>query len=264
MLAIFSLIMLLTVVVLNVFKRFEPANVLLYVSFNIITLVAFRDLPGQAVEGILIYVFLLSLVGFLFQSVITRLICMGTIIFRIIFFELHTAYIRPADGWLSGTAGMQERLVIDCMLLTLIVLVFVLYGVKLYAAEQLRKKAEYFRERNALFAQHMSHDLQVSWHAVASMIYYFKYKSDTKGELTFEKAQLDELDNASAFYSYILNNFLAFSRVEGGKLESNHYEKIELESELHNIVGLYRRMAEEKNIRILLNLDNQLPDVIWS
>lgn len=243
------------VVLLNTWRKDQHATILFYIALNMITLITFRALPGQPVEAILMYVLLLSLIVFLFQKTITRVICLSIVLLRIIFFEINVSYISHAEGIVPSTTGEQARLGFDGIVLALIVLVFFLYGLKIYTIETLQK-------RNTLFAQHMSHDLQVSYHSVASIISYLKYSGDNNRIASNDKILINTLANASGFFSYVLNNFLEFSRFERGRIEANHYEAMDLESELERIVGLHQYITEEKGVRIALVLDDEFPGII--
>ncbi|MDO6433308.1 HAMP domain-containing sensor histidine kinase [Flavitalea sp. BT771] len=252
-----SLAAFCVVVVFNLSRKYLPANVLFYVSLHVITSVSFRNLPGQTMDAVLMYIFLLSLIVFLFQETAIRVICMSIVLFRTIFLEINAKYVTDARGVHPLISDAMARMVFDGTMVGLIVLVFVLYGLKIYTVESIQKKS-------ALFAQHMSHDLTVSYHSVASMISYLKYLSGDNKTVSRDMTLINELANASGFFSYILNNFLEFSRYERGRIETNHYEQIDLTSELEKIVDLYKYMADEKGIRIALVLDDELPGFILS
>ena len=251
-----SLIILPLVILLNWFKKYQFANVLFYVALNMISLIILRKFPEQPAEVILMYIFILSLVIFLFQDNATRLVCICIILLRIIFFELnlkhtnHLILIAPATN-------EQARIIYDGVVLGLILLVFGLYALKIYAAEKIQNN-------NALFAQHMSHDLQVSYNSLSSIIAHLKDSRRKNWSPDTFTTLINELANASGFFSYILNNFLEFSRYESGKIGANHYEEIDLEAELQKIVDLYKYMAEAKGIHLALLVDDRLPGWIFS
>src|SRR6185437_4918511 len=54
------------------------------------------------------------------------------------------------------------------------------------------------------------------------------------------------------------------SRYEGGSIGINHLQEIDLTFELEEIVELYRPLAKDKNIEIVLEIDDRLPGLILS
>jgi len=242
------------VATLNYLKQYESANVLFYLAVNTLTLPInpYMEEPGQTM---LAYFFLLSLIVFLFETLPTRVICMGIIISRIILFEINFEFIVHQS--LSSDQQAWLWWVVNGVLLSLIILVFVLYAVKLVRAEDINKK-------NSHFFQHMSHDLQIAYFSVASICAHLKNSMDAKSTLKNEPALVNELMNATGYCSYILNNFLEYSKFEKGTLYDNHYESIDLGSEIGKIVDLHKFIADQKGIRIAVDIDETLPELITS
>ena len=249
----FAIAGLVSVVVLNMRRRHDYANIFFYVSLNILSILSLRHLHGRPGEAVLTYVLLMSPIVFLFEGAYTRLICMGVILFRMIVFELNVKYTVLANEPATPAIGETSRLAYDGIILGLIVVIFLLYAFRIRAVEKAQQS-------NAIFGQHMTHDLQVSYHAVNSIIGHLKYSQldDESSTIT------DELAHAATFFAYILNNFLEFSRYEHAQLEVKHIEEFDLAAELEKIVGLYKYMADEKEVVIELDLDDRLPGLIFS
>jgi two-component system sensor histidine kinase/response regulator len=190
---------------------------------------------------VLTYVFLISLIVFLFYEALVRIICMSLILIRICFFEIHLASPDPYINFI----------------LSLIILVFLLYGIKIYAVETAQK-------RGALFVQHMTHDLQISYSSVEFIVSHLESLIDPNETKDPKTLLIKKLSKASSFYAYIKRNFLEFSRYEGGSIGVNHIEEIDLATDLEEIVELYKPLAAEKNIQIVLDIDDRLPQLIRS
>lgn len=253
--ALVSVGLVVAIAWLNERRYPEAANVVFYLFLNALIVAVTQATHARAVTVILGYVTLLSLIVFLFQAVITRISCLVILVFRIILFELKAG--DSSVGVDVSTVPQNVRFFLDFAMILHVILVFVLYAIRMYAIEQAQRQ-------NALFAQHMSHDLQVTYHAQASIIAHLHLIAQRRGAEKISGSEIDELANASGFYSFILNNFLEFSRYEKATIGNNHYEEIDLTSELEKILELHRYMAEEKCIQMDLVVDDHLPLIIRS
>lgn len=254
---IFSIIGFGVVVTLNVLRKSNTASVLYYVVANLISLLILKSERTGFSGAVLTYIFLISLVGFLFQEALVRIICVCLILIRIFFFELHIKSSDSHANSISDNIG-SNGLSYDNFVLSLIVLVLLLYGLKIFTVQTAQR-------RDALFGQHMTHDLQVSYSSVEFIISHLVSLIDPSNETEDPQTILiRKLSQASSFYAYIKRNFLEFSRYEGGGIGVNRIQEFDLAFELEEIVELYKPLAKDKNINIVLDIDDRLPGLILS
>ncbi len=248
---------LCTVVLLNRYKQFEFANVLFYLLLNVIPIILSREMSTPITTTVLGYFLNMCLIVFLFQEASTRIICGLIIVLRILLLEWNS-------GFLSSVNELSSRYIIDGMELSLILLVLTMYALKVKAIERAKKAIEREKMENELFLQHMTHDLQVGFRALSTLIEHTKKVSDTSGAKNISEEKINETANASRFHMYMLNNFLEFARKENKAIASNRYEEIDLAYELKEIVKIHQYMADDKQIIIQLHIDDHLPSLIVS
>jgi len=251
-----SLLGFSVVIILNIARKYNAANILYYVITNFVSLLILRSERTEFAGAILTYVFLFSLFVFLFEDAVVRVICMSLILIRIYFFEIHIKSSDPQVNLFSTGTGF-DSLTFGNFALSLIILVFLFYGIKIYAVQKAQK-------RDALFVQHMTHDLQVSYSSVEFIISHLLSLIDPNETRDPKTLLIKKLSQASSFYAYIKRNFLEFSRCESGSIGINHLEEIDLATELEEIVGLYEPLANDKSIEIVLDIDDHLPQLIIS
>ncbi|HVU94835.1 MAG TPA: HAMP domain-containing sensor histidine kinase [Puia sp.] len=238
------------VMILNKSKRFEFANVLFYIVLNVICAIVSREMSTPMTTTVLGFVLSLCLIVFLFQIASTRIICGFIVVFRMLLLELNA-------GLLNGTIATSSRYVVDGMELSLVVLVLTMYALQI-------KSIENAQIQNEILLQHMTHDMQAGFRALSTIIERVKRFSDNHGDKGIRKDQIDELVNGSRYYGYMLNNFLEFARKENTSITNNRLEEMDLVYELDAIIEIHKYMADEKQIRIQLDVDDGLPTLIVS
>src|SRR5579859_2737033 len=254
--AVIEVLILGVVLWLNHVKMTETANVLFYLSLNVVGM-GLSVFTGESIEIQLLYLFLLALIFLVFEKGSTRVFCLVIVLFRIALFQL---YQRNSGMPVSITGNSNYgaiRWVLNAIALSLIVLVFCLYAIRQMQLErQTRKKS--------LFFQHMSHDVQSAYFSVASISAHLKYAMDNKIELRNEVVLIDRLMNASDFCGYILNDFLEFSKAETEKSAPQSCTEFDLITQIEEIIDMHSYMAKEKGIGIELRLGGALGGIIKS
>lgn len=61
----------------------------------------------------------------------------------------------------------------------------------------------------------------------------------------------------------IINDILDFSKIEAGKLELN-IEEIDIYDLVHRVINLFKYQADTKNIKLILNIDSNVPQFIYA
>lgn len=251
-----GLILLLLVVGLHRMRRYYLAKVVFYLIMNAMTLCfsVYLERPGEAQ---LMYFFLLSLIFLVFEETVIRLVCLFVIVVRILLLELNfNDLVLKSNGHHDPGTGVIRWILIS-FVLSLILLTFYLYIARLIYAEKASAK------RN-IFTQHMSHDVQVGYFSVAGICAHLKAAIDSKRTLMNEEALVNSLMEASNYYSYILNNFLEYTKSDMISTELVHYEEMDLEAEIEKIVDLHKYIAGEKNVDIKVVVGDDLPGIIVS
>jgi signal transduction histidine kinase len=251
-----GVILLLAVIVLHLFKRYYAAKVVFYLGMNVMTL-GFSAFLNRPEEAQLMYFFLLSLIFLVFDETIIRIICLCVIVVRIFLLELNFK-----DLILRSVAPHDADIVVVhwtllSFILSLIILTFYLYISRLINVEKVSEK------RN-IFAQHMSHDVQVAYFSVAGISAHLKEAIDSKRTLMNEPALVNALMDASTYFSYILNNFLDYTKSDNTSPELVHFEEMDLGAEIEKIVDLHLYIAHEKGIDMKVMVGDELPGIIMS
>ena len=122
---------------------------------------------------------------------------------------------------------------------------------------QEKDKAEQASMAKAQFLSAMSHEIRTPMNAVIGMTHYLLQEDPRNDQVENLNALKFSAENLLA----LINDILDFSKIEAGKVT---IEKIEFNLD-QLLKGLYQSFllkAKEKNIELLFELDQQLPDVI--
>ena len=246
--------LLLIVVIFNVMRSYEVANVLLYLVMNLLTMRA-AAYAGESEDMQLSYFFLFSLIFIVFDQTMTRLFCILIILVRIILFELNVRYFPGEVDVL--TEGNREVIhwTLNGVMLSLILLVFYLYV-------RWARKAEKLAKKKSMFAEEMIHDMRAAYLAHSGLCTTLKLAIDDKTPLEDTAGVVNELMETHQFFKYVMNNLLDYSIFESGTFEDVHYEGIDITSEIEKIVSVYMYVAAKKGISIRFTIDGDLPRII--
>jgi PAS domain S-box-containing protein len=120
-----------------------------------------------------------------------------------------------------------------------------------------RKAAEEASHAKSDFLSRMSHEIRTPMNAIIGMTAIAKNSQDP------EKKDycLDKIENASAHLLNIINDILDMSKIEANKFSLSSTE-FSLEAMLHKVVDVVEFKVEEKSQRLLIRLDEGLPEYI--
>jgi signal transduction histidine kinase len=79
-----------------------------------------------------------------------------------------------------------------------------------------------------------------------------------------EPALVQRLAEATHFCGYILGDFLEYTKYQNDLLTVNRYGEMDLGAEIEELIGYHRQMMEEKDVRIDLQVSDDLPGLIVS
>jgi signal transduction histidine kinase len=122
---------------------------------------------------------------------------------------------------------------------------------KLEAQKASRAKSE--------FLSHMSHEIRSPLNAVIGMI-NIATKTDDPQVI---KNYLEKAGNASRYVMGVINDILDMSKIEANKLELS-FAEFKFRSMITDIIDITSVRAEEKNQKIIVNINENIPSVIIS
>jgi signal transduction histidine kinase len=107
------------------------------------------------------------------------------------------------------------------------------------------------------FLSHMSHEIRTPLNAIIGMINIASNTDDIKKI----KNNLQKADYASKHLLSIINDILDMSKIEANKFELS-YSEFNFEKTMMNIYNVTNVRAEEKNIKLTVNLNKNIPSFI--
>ena len=127
-------------------------------------------------------------------------------------------------------------------------------------ANSARIRAEEANLAKSRFLATMSHELRTPLNAILG--FSGMMKDEILGPIENEKYReyVDDIHSSGSHLLHVINDILDISRIEAGKHELNE-EKLSLVSVVEDACRLMDVKAQEKNITLQSNLDEQLPTV---
>jgi signal transduction histidine kinase len=107
------------------------------------------------------------------------------------------------------------------------------------------------------FLSHMSHEIRTPLNAIIGMINIAMNTEDIKKV----KKYMEKADNASKHLLSIINDILDMSKIEASKFEL-FYSEFNFEKQMMNIFDVTNVRAEEKNIKLTVNIDKNISSFI--
>jgi signal transduction histidine kinase/CheY-like chemotaxis protein len=117
-----------------------------------------------------------------------------------------------------------------------------------------KQKAQKANIAKSEFLANMSHEIRTPLNAIFGLISILKEKENDKEKIEYLKV----IDNNSMNLLHIINEILDFSKIENNKI-SIEMVSFDLKDKLSETVNLFSSSAEEKNIKLFLNINENLP-----
>lgn len=121
-------------------------------------------------------------------------------------------------------------------------------------------KAEKANRAKSIFLSHMSHELRTPLTAILG------FTQILQGDKTLNKEQADYINTISSCGDHLLNvinNILTLSKIESGEVIINN-SSFNLQNLVKNVISALQIKANEKQLYLKLNIQNELPNVIRS
>ncbi|MCL2443509.1 MAG: response regulator [Treponema sp.] len=115
-------------------------------------------------------------------------------------------------------------------------------------------KAQQANEAKSLFLSNMSHEIRTPMNAIIGMTYIGKSAVDIQRK----DYCLLKIENASQHLLGVINDILDMSKIEANKLELS-YEEFDFEKMLQRVVNIAAFRADEKNQKVIVNIDKSIP-----
>ena len=255
--------LMLGIVALNYRRKYVLANICFYFVINLATFY-FGAILGPHAQVQLMFLFILGLIFFVFDSILSRIVCVGITLLLLTLLEIQYQhpFIQPAK--FGPGVDLLIRVVVYLVIVSLVLLIFYLYKRNVLRFHTRSREAEASRDagehlhkvKNNLF-QHISHDIRGAYFGVGSICAVIHDQVSTGQTVT---PQLSEsLMVASQNYKYMLNHFLEFSKFKMGTVDEIDDELIDVAAEVKQIVQLNQYLALEKNIRVEIRMDDDFP-----
>ena len=116
------------------------------------------------------------------------------------------------------------------------------------------KSAEEASEAKTRFLSNMSHEIRTPMNAIMGMSVIGR----AAGDLARKDYSLAKIENASEHLLKIINDVLDISKIEAGKFELSPVE-FSFEKTLRQVIDFIRFRAEEKQLELVVNTDENIP-----
>lgn len=252
---------------LNYRRKHAWASVALYFIMSVAT-GYFCCYLGRLVEAQLTIVYLIGVALYIFPTSWGRVFGVGLALVVIAFVEVNYRYGFIPPVRVDERTQNFLRWAAYAVVIALVIFTFDLFWksnrrllakLKHHAAEveaNLRKEEEEHLIKDK-FISNATHEMRVSFYSIFAIITIL-YKMEKRSGDHEMKRCIDDLRVACKYSKSIVDNILTFERFKAGLPVEVLHELIDLRMVLMNIVDIYRYLADEKKVRIHLEMGGDL------
>lgn len=164
--------------------------------------------------------------------------------------------------------GISYLVVLVLWVFGLLMVVFVIGMAYLFGAEERARESDELREAKIMaekanraksdFLANMSHEIRTPINAVMGMNEMILRECNQEDIREYSQ----NIQGASQTLLTLINDILDFSKIESGKMEIVE-AAYDMSSMLNDVINMVRIKAEEKNLKFIVNADENLPGELW-
>ncbi len=244
-----------------------------YLILNVVVF-GFQFFSGHLAGTGLMTGFLIGLAFYLFESFLSRLMCISVTVLLYVFmdFGFQSGIIGPSE---MGAVRMNSVRWGIYALMILLLAAFCYYFVN-KNAQVLRNLKEYSRkvetdlekevisgQNKTIFIRNAYHEINGQFWGVFTIIKIIS-RSQRTGQIQNMSEMINDLTNGCQNLQLLLNNILEYSKFESGILELPLLEPVNPRLKIGGLIGLCQYEANEKNMQITYRAADDLPDFVAS
>ena len=254
-------------VLFNYYKKYNLASMTLYIIISSATCY-FCCILGKLAEAQLTIVYLVGLAMFMFTDKVYRIFSIAIAIGVVVVIEANFKYEFVPPLQTSETVRYFLRWASYLVVIGLVIFTFDLYRknnrslllkVQQYAEQvelNLKKEAQENKTKDK-FISNATHEIRVSFYSIFSIIHIL-YKVEKKPLKNDLKSCIDDLRAACKSSESIIDNILGYERLNAGLENAVLNQLIDIRMLLLNIVDIYKYLADEKKVRIYVDVSENI------
>ncbi|NML23778.1 hybrid sensor histidine kinase/response regulator [Pseudoflavitalea sp. G-6-1-2] len=247
------------VLVANHYRQYSLAAVWLFL-LQCAAIMYFGNLLGSAVQLQFAVVYLIAVVYLVFPTRLERRFCIACAFIALLFLELNYYNAMPAVLEMDKNTTLLIHSVVIISVFGVLMVICRPY-VMSNDVHTAIIKADHYKK---VYLYQVTHDLKTPLHVMtiaASLI-----KQELKKKHPHKKVDdlLEQLQAAGISANTLVNNVLTMAEIEAGKMETPEAGTFIVREFFNNIVHVHKVISGTRNIKLKLQIDHRLPDLIIS
>ena len=266
--------LLIGTILLNHVRRYHLASLSIYLTMSTATLY-YSSILGRPVEAQLMVVYLIGVALFMFPDLVTRIICIAVTVSLLVLLELNfSCQVIQSIKVDEGTA-LFMRWSSYAVIISLVIFTFVLYSRNnKLLMDRLRKHAEEVQfslekeekanEKKDIFISNAYHEIRASFFSIFSILNLFNKEKTDDIKIKDWRRAVTHLRTACQISQNIMDNILEYEKYQIGTRNAVYNDLIDIRSLIDNIVEIYQYSADERKVRIMAEISEDMEEYILS